>query len=228
MLSGAVRAASGNFTVSPVESAIIMKDELKGIVRKPHPSTTIVDARSLEEYLGKEVSGIPRPGHIPGAVHVAPGPVEPHRGEALGERVGGLERPLADTASLRVDEQPVCPKPHTAIIVVLPPRGPGILVPAGVSSTRDYPMIGGAAAVGILILVIVIGVMRRTRRPGPGRSHRPGPGAAGAVYELLNEDKRRAIEIIVEQRAEATDPERARANLPDLEDPTRESSNRRT
>ena len=89
-------------------------------------------------------------------------------------------------------------------------------------------MIGGAAAVGILILVIVIGVMRRTRRPGPGRSHRPGPGAAGAVYELLNEDKRRAIEIIVEQRAEATDPERARANLPDLEDPTRESSNRRT
>jgi thiosulfate/3-mercaptopyruvate sulfurtransferase len=48
-----------------------MKDELKGIVRKPHPETTIVDARSLEEYLGKEVSGIPRPGHIPGAVHVA-------------------------------------------------------------------------------------------------------------------------------------------------------------
>ena len=27
--------------------------------------------RSLEEYLGKEISGIPRPGHIPGAVHVA-------------------------------------------------------------------------------------------------------------------------------------------------------------
>ena len=40
-------------------------------MRKPHPTTTIVDARSLEEYLGKEVSGIPRPGHIPGAVHVA-------------------------------------------------------------------------------------------------------------------------------------------------------------
>ena len=68
---GAVRPARGNFTVTPVESAIIMKDELKGIVRKPHPATTIVDARSLEEYLGKEVSGIPRPGHIPGAVHVA-------------------------------------------------------------------------------------------------------------------------------------------------------------
>jgi thiosulfate/3-mercaptopyruvate sulfurtransferase len=25
----------------------------------------------LEEYLGKEVSGIPRPGHIPSAIHVA-------------------------------------------------------------------------------------------------------------------------------------------------------------
>jgi thiosulfate/3-mercaptopyruvate sulfurtransferase len=68
---GAVRTAPGNFTVSPVDAAIIMKEELKGILRKPHPTTTIVDARSLEEYLGKELSGIPRPGHIPGAVHVA-------------------------------------------------------------------------------------------------------------------------------------------------------------
>jgi len=68
---GAVRCAPGNFVVSPVESAIIMKNELKGIARKPNPTTTIVDARSLEEYLGKEISGIPRPGHIPGAVHVA-------------------------------------------------------------------------------------------------------------------------------------------------------------
>ena len=68
---GAVRTAPGTFTVVPVASAIIMKDELKGIVRKSHPTTTLVDARSLEEYLGKEVSGIPRPGHIPGALHVA-------------------------------------------------------------------------------------------------------------------------------------------------------------
>lgn len=68
---GAVNPAAGTFTAAPVDSAIIMKEELKGIVRKPHPTTTIVDARSLEEYLGKEVSGIPRPGHIPGAVHVA-------------------------------------------------------------------------------------------------------------------------------------------------------------
>lgn len=68
---GAVRTPLGNFTVAPMESAIVMKDELKAIVKRPHPDVTIVDARSLEEYLGKEVSGIPRPGHIPGAVHVA-------------------------------------------------------------------------------------------------------------------------------------------------------------
>ncbi len=47
------------------------KDELKHIVRQPHPQTAVLDARSLEEYLGKEVSGIPRPGHIPSAIHVA-------------------------------------------------------------------------------------------------------------------------------------------------------------
>jgi hypothetical protein len=33
--------------------------------------------------------------------------------------------------------------------------------------------------------------------------------AAGAVCELLNEDRRTALEIIVDERAEATDPETA-------------------
>ncbi|HET9963414.1 MAG TPA: sulfurtransferase [Nitrospiraceae bacterium] len=68
---GAVRPPAGTFKVVPVPSAIINKDELKKIVRQPHPDTAIVDARSLEEYFGKEISGIPRPGHIPGAIHVA-------------------------------------------------------------------------------------------------------------------------------------------------------------
>ena len=49
---------------------IIGKDELKKIVRRPHPETVIADARSLEEYAGKELSGIPRAGHIPGAISV--------------------------------------------------------------------------------------------------------------------------------------------------------------
>ena len=49
----------------------------------------------------------------------------------------------------------------------------------------------------------------------------PGPGAAGAIYDMLNEDKRKAIEIIVEEKAEATDPETADGNLPELESPGR-------
>jgi hypothetical protein len=63
-----------------------------------------------------------------------------------------------------------------------------------------------------LLLIIVVVWNRVRRRPGPkgARVRRgPGPGAAGAVYDMLNEDKRRAIEIIVEGRAELTDPERA-------------------
>lgn len=61
----------GTFKAEPVAEMIVLKEELKQIVRRPHPETIIVDARSLEEYLGKEVSGIPRPGHVPSAVHIA-------------------------------------------------------------------------------------------------------------------------------------------------------------
>jgi thiosulfate/3-mercaptopyruvate sulfurtransferase len=68
---GRVTPPPGNFKARPVKGLSISKDELKMIVRAPHPHTTILDARSLEEFLGKEVSGIPRPGHIPRAVHVA-------------------------------------------------------------------------------------------------------------------------------------------------------------
>lgn len=68
---GRVTPKPGNFTVTLAPQTTIAKDELRGIVKQPHPNTVIVDARSLEEYLGKEVSGIPRPGHIPSAVHLA-------------------------------------------------------------------------------------------------------------------------------------------------------------
>lgn len=36
---------------------------------------------------------------------------------------------------------------------------------------------------------------------------------------MLNEDKRKAIEIIVEEKAEARDPETADGDLPQLESP---------
>lgn len=69
--------------------------------------------------------------------------------------------------------------------------------------------------VGLLLVGLVIAMTSRLR------AHRGsiGPGAAGAVYDMLNEDKRHAIEIIVEGRAGHRDPEDADGNLPDLEDP---------
>ncbi len=67
---GSPSVKPGNFTAKPNPDLIVLKDELKKIVRRPHPDVQIVDARSVEEYAGKEVQGIPRPGHIPSAVSV--------------------------------------------------------------------------------------------------------------------------------------------------------------
>jgi len=68
---GRITQKPGNFTIKMVSQTIIAKDELRALLKQGHPNTIILDARSLEEYLGKEVSGIPRPGHIPSAVHLA-------------------------------------------------------------------------------------------------------------------------------------------------------------
>ena len=68
---GPVSSAMGNFTAQPVSALMMVKDDLKTIVNMPHPQTAILDARSVEEYLGKELSGIPRPGHVPSAIHLA-------------------------------------------------------------------------------------------------------------------------------------------------------------
>ena len=68
----------------------------------------------------------------------------------------------------------------------------------------------------ILLLILAVAKIRRQRRTGG-----VGTGAAGIVYDMLNEDKRNAVEIIVEQRAEARDPEDKDGNLPDLANPRR-------
>ena len=68
----------------------------------------------------------------------------------------------------------------------------------------------------VAAVVLLIWRIMRLRRLGRGRL---GPGAAGAVHGMLNEDRRNALEIIVEERAEERDPERAAGNLPDLEQP---------
>ncbi len=77
-----------------------------------------------------------------------------------------------------------------------------------------------SAIVWLVAIAAVVGLVAWLSRDTGGRAiGGPGPGAAGSVYDLLNEDKRKAIEIIVEERAEARDPEDKDGNLPELEDP---------
>jgi hypothetical protein len=71
----------------------------------------------------------------------------------------------------------------------------------------------GVAAVVWVVALVMIGLLFRSQR---GRKKRVGSAAAGAVYDMLNEDRRRAIEIIVEDKAAARDPEDRDGNLPDL------------
>jgi hypothetical protein len=75
----------------------------------------------------------------------------------------------------------------------------------------------------VWLVVMVIFVILFLRRKRHSRM-RLGPGTSGAIYDMLNEDKRNAIEIIVEERAGARDPEDKDGNLPELEDPTHASS----
>ena len=71
-----------------------------------------------------------------------------------------------------------------------------------------------------VILILLVAVFFKARKRG-GRQAMPGAGAYGAIYDLLNQDKRNAIELIVEDKAGARDPEDADGNLPDLEKPKR-------
>jgi len=78
----------------------------------------------------------------------------------------------------------------------------------------------------VAAMLLVAAAWRRTR-PGRRRT-RVGAAAAGTIYDLLNEDKRKAVEIVVEERAGARDPEDRDGNLPDLQSPpgSRRSSRR--
>lgn len=86
-------------------------------------------------------------------------------------------------------------------------------------------MAGSIVFVLLFVIVALAMMTRRGRQSGRRRGFGVGPGATGAIYDLLNEDKRNAIEIIVEEKAAARDPETADGNLPDL---ARTSSERRS
>ena len=66
----------------------------------------------------------------------------------------------------------------------------------------------------VVFIVVIATQMRRSRRRGIGSA------AVGTVYDMLSEDRRHAVEIIVEERAGARDPEDKDGNLPALEHPT--------
>jgi hypothetical protein len=75
-------------------------------------------------------------------------------------------------------------------------------------------MQGFVSAALLIAMLVLAAVAWRARRRRGGRV---GPGAAGAVYDLLNEDKRAALQIVVEERTAYRDPEDRDGNLPELE-----------
>jgi hypothetical protein len=68
--------------------------------------------------------------------------------------------------------------------------------------------------IALVMLLLVVGAWRLGRRRVT-----PGAAAAASMHELLNDDRRAAIEIILEERAAARDPEDLDGNLPDLTRP---------
>jgi hypothetical protein len=75
-------------------------------------------------------------------------------------------------------------------------------------------------AAAVVIFWIAFALAWRARRKGGSIR----AGVIGANYEWLSQDKRRAMELVVEERAEEGKRGSADGNLPDLEDPTERSS----
>jgi hypothetical protein len=58
---------------------------------------------------------------------------------------------------------------------------------------------------GYLVFFVLLGLAWRLRK----RRRHIGPAAAGTMYEMLNDERRKALEIIVEEKAGARDGEPA-------------------
>jgi hypothetical protein len=70
---------------------------------------------------------------------------------------------------------------------------------------------------GLVFLVLLIVVTGRARRHGG--SYRAG--VVGAMYEMHNKDKQRALQEIVEEKEAKRPPESPDGDLPQLEKPRR-------
>jgi hypothetical protein len=70
--------------------------------------------------------------------------------------------------------------------------------------------------VWLLIILMVVGIWRIRRKKVV-----VGPAAMGSMEALLDDRRRAAIEIIIEERTGERDPEDRDGNLPDLESPRR-------
>jgi hypothetical protein len=77
-----------------------------------------------------------------------------------------------------------------------------------------------AWAAAVVIFWIVFALAWRARRKGGSVR----AGVIGATYEWLSQDKRRAMELVVEERAEEGKRGSADGNLPELEDPDQRPS----
>jgi hypothetical protein len=71
--------------------------------------------------------------------------------------------------------------------------------------------------VAFLVIIVVVLVSRRARRHGGALQ----AGVVGAMYEWLDKDKQKAVDIIVEGKAAEKRPEYPDGNLPDLGSPKR-------
>jgi hypothetical protein len=70
--------------------------------------------------------------------------------------------------------------------------------------------------VWLLIIWMIVGIWRIRRKRVS-----IGPAATGSMEDLLDDRRRAAIEIIIEERTGERDPEDKDGNLPDLESPQR-------
>lgn len=86
----------------------------------------------------------------------------------------------------------------------------------------DPRLVAWLVPIAILLLAVFMS-QRKTSRSRGRRRGGVGTAAVGSVYGLLNEDKQRAVDIIVEEKAGERRPEYPDGNLPDLDDPTRKT-----